>query len=212
MAKTRPLCLVCDTVEGKYKCPQCNLFTCSLPCSREHRDNHPPLDASTVLWLTDNNTTSASDGGSQDGRQESTPAKENADIADMPEYKALARKYPNLESLLWNIAAATDPPIDNGGSNAKLGTSHGFNKGYRKANQPWTKDIGYENGIKVLRKTRDAPGNDRDALKEYCELVRLYLARKESSAEAVRKTREQFPEDDVKAIKDLMRSEGADAS
>lgn len=120
----------------------------------------------------------------------------------MPEYKALTQKYPNLERLLWNIAAATDPPPT---SDIPVGAG----KGPRKKNQLWTKDIGYENGIEELRRTRDTPGNDRDALREYCELVRLHSARREA-ANAEASVRQQAAKDDAKAIGDLIRAEGTD--
>lgn len=140
------------------------------------------------------------------GRQEGETFKES-EIADMPEYAALIQKYPNLESLLWNIAAATDPPTADGGGNSAF---PGSNKGYRKTNQPWTKDTGYENGLEVLRRTRETPGSDRDALREYCELVRLRSARIES-ANVAAKIRRQFAQDDAKAIQELLEAEKSKA-
>ncbi|KAI1381550.1 hypothetical protein F4677DRAFT_129532 [Hypoxylon crocopeplum] len=207
MANTRPPCLVCSTVEGKYKCPRCNLFTCSVPCFREHRDNHPTVEPLTTQQPKDTTVASRNDVNSYN---DSSHTQESAGIADMPEYKALVQKYPNLEGLLWNIAAATDPPASNANAPTKNGALPGSNRGHHKTNQPWTKDIGYENGVKMLRRTRATPGNDRDALKEYSELVRLYLSRRES-ANIAANTRQQFAQDDVKAIGELMRAEGAGA-
>ncbi|KAI0381514.1 hypothetical protein F5Y04DRAFT_280592 [Hypomontagnella monticulosa] len=220
MASTRPPCLVCDKDEGKYKCPQCNLYTCSLPCFREHRDNHPKnslldLVRPRATSTSGNDETSHDESRISSHTAESSPrstTSERSGIADMPEYKELTQKYPNLERLLWNIAAATDPPPTNGttnGANGKNGVQPGSGRGPRKTNQPWTQDMGYENGIEVLRRTRDSPGNDRDALREYCELVRLHSARRES-ANAAEKVRQQAAKDDAKAIGDLIRAEGSD--
>ncbi|KAI1471402.1 uncharacterized protein F4812DRAFT_455513 [Daldinia caldariorum] len=185
---------------------------CSLPCFREHRDNHPPMESSPSVESVDTVK-------SEDTLQNSThinetatdqPASKGSEIADMPEYRELTRKYPNLERLLWNIAAATDPPAANSNSNGNHNASSSSNKGGRKAAQPWTKETGYENGIEVLRQTRDTPGSDRDALREYCELVRLYNFRRES-AEIDLDLRQQLARDNARAIGELIRTEKADA-
>ncbi|KAI1139556.1 hypothetical protein F5Y05DRAFT_411745 [Hypoxylon sp. FL0543] len=208
-------CVVCDTDEGKYKCTLCNLYTCSLVCFREHRDNHPPVEASTPPQSETTSTAPSKGGGNQDDTQDDLHTQEKSgtfkrsEIADMPEYKELTRRYPNLEYLLWNIAAATDPPNSDGTGSGKPGATHGSNRGYRKANQPWTKDMGYENGIEVLRRTRDGPGDDRDALREYCELVRIYSARRES-ANAEANIRQQIAKDNARAIGELIKAEKSD--
>ncbi|KAI1210652.1 uncharacterized protein F4807DRAFT_459492 [Annulohypoxylon truncatum] len=210
MGHVRPQCLVCEAAEGKYKCPQCNLYTCSLTCFREHRDNHPPVQSDTapigVNTGSINSANSLEESHDQSHTQESTALP--ATIADLPEYKTLIQRYPNLERLLWNIAAATDPPDTSGG---KSGTLPGSHKGHRKANQPWTKDVGYENGVAVLRRTRDNPGDDRDALREYCELVRIYSAKRDA-ANAEADFRRQLAREDAKAIGDLIRAEKSEAS
>ncbi|KAI1405506.1 hypothetical protein F4819DRAFT_400115 [Hypoxylon fuscum] len=219
MASFRPQCLICNEAGGKYKCTKCNLYTCSLPCFQEHRDNHPPIESSTIQQPRDTPAASIGDDKSHNESQDSSHAQEKSaqptnykrsGIADMPEYKALVQKYPNLNSVLWNIAAATDPPANNGSSNAGRGPPRSY-KGYQKENQPWTQDKGYENARDVLRQTREAPGDDRDALKEYCELVKLYKARIES-AEAEAIIRQQLAKDDAKAIAELLRAEKSDKS
>ncbi|KAI2473430.1 hypothetical protein F4781DRAFT_380329 [Annulohypoxylon bovei var. microspora] len=211
MGPARSHCLVCDAVEGKYKCTNCNLYTCSLQCFREHRDNHPPVKSDTTR---PNDATTASVSGTNSLEESHDPShgQENntqpTTIADLPEYKTLTQRYPNLERLLWNIAAATDPPDSSSGNN---GTLPGSNKGHRKTNKPWSKDVGYENGMAVLRRTRDNPGDDRDALREYCELVRIYSAKKEA-ASLETDFRQQLARDDAKAIGDLIRAERTESS
>ncbi|KAI1807706.1 hypothetical protein F4811DRAFT_504306 [Daldinia bambusicola] len=212
MASARPPCLICNGTESKYKCGRCNLYTCSLPCFREHRDNHPPMELPPSVESGDNPKSEDTSQNSLHISEATTvqPASKGSEIADMPEYRELTRKYPNLERLLWNIAAATDPPTANGNINGNHHASNGSNKGGRKATQPWTKETGYENGIEVLRQTRDTPGSDRDALKEYCELVRLYNFRRES-AEIDLDLRQQLARDNARAIGELLRAEKADA-
>ncbi|KAI1780461.1 hypothetical protein F4818DRAFT_435667 [Hypoxylon cercidicola] len=211
MAATRPPCIVCNTAEGKYKCPRCYLYSCSLSCSKEHRNSHPTPSVKSesesavdisALPVGDVPAAPVSDVSST---QERPDVSKRSGIADMPEYKALLRKYPNLERLLWDIAVATDPPSDNGSAHGKHGAMPGSVKGGRKPNQPWTKDMGYENGVEALRRTREAPGDDRDALKEYCELVRQYSAKREYVAAT--KVRREVAQDDARAISNLLRAE-----
>ncbi|KAI0843342.1 hypothetical protein F5Y06DRAFT_2015 [Hypoxylon sp. FL0890] len=211
-------CVVCDATEGKYKCTLCSSYTCSLTCFREHRDNHPPVEAATPAQPNATPAAPSNAVSTHDGSQDPLHAQQNptqpttfkrSEIADMPEYKALTQRYPNLEHLLWNIAAATDPPNSDSPNSGKHGTLPGSNKGHRKTTQPWTKDMGYENGIEVLRRTRDGPGDDRDALREYCELVRIYTARRES-ANAEADIRRQIAKDNAKAISELIKKEKSD--
>ncbi|KAI1095426.1 hypothetical protein F5B19DRAFT_441487 [Rostrohypoxylon terebratum] len=213
MGQARPQCIICEAAEGKYKCPQCNQYTCSLTCFREHRDNHPPIKSDTAqpkdVTTGSTNSTGVKSLGElneSDHTQGSTAVPDS--IADLPEYKTLTQRYPNLERLLWNIAAATDPPDT---SNGKSGALPGFSRGHRKTNQSWTKDVGYENGVKELRRTRDSPGDDRDALREYCELVRIYSAKREA-ANSEAEFRKQLARDDAKAIGDLIRAERNESS
>ncbi|KAI5864274.1 hypothetical protein GGS23DRAFT_595908 [Durotheca rogersii] len=211
MPSTKAHCLVCENAEGKYKCPHCSLYTCSVPCFKKHRDNHPPIVSSTPAQSKGAPVTSTGGAGSHDGSSDPTqpPTAELSGIADMPEYKTLTQKYPRLEALLWNIAAATDPPANDNGSNSRHGSLSGSSKNRRPRNQPWTQDVGYENGVDVLRRTRETPGEDRNALREFSELFRLYKARK-ASISAVDSLRQQRAQDDAKAIGDLMRTEKLD--
>lgn len=209
MGSTRPPCVVCKTAEGKYKCPRCYLYSCSLSCSKEHRDNYPHVKSEPVDAM-DVNVPLAPAGDVSPSQESDTPSdlSQRSGIADMPEYKALLRKYPNLERLLWDIAVATDPPTNNGGAYGKHGSLPGPMKSGRKANQPWTRDVGYENGVEALRRTRESPGDDRDALKEYCELVRQYSVKRENFVAT--KDRHEIVRNDARAISNLLRAEKSD--
>ena len=35
----KPFCQVCREVEHKYRCPRCEILTCSLPCVRAHKES-----------------------------------------------------------------------------------------------------------------------------------------------------------------------------
>ncbi|RYP58892.1 hypothetical protein DL769_008753 [Monosporascus sp. CRB-8-3] len=217
MTTTRPLCRICSVTEGKYKCPRCGAFT-------EHRDNHPPVEepvqpqsAAAVSLIQ---TKESEDAASQDRGEPSThPAHDVASpssagpysgLADLPEYQMLMKRYPRLPTLLWGIATATDPPTGDDGSNPKQPKFPKFNNGIKKSKEPWTQEKGVQNAVQVLRETRNSPGDDSDAIREFCELVRLFKARKEEEA-AAPVFRKKFAKESADAIGELLRNEKSKA-
>ncbi|KAI0472475.1 hypothetical protein F4859DRAFT_484330 [Xylaria cf. heliscus] len=188
MAATRPLCLVCNIVEGKYRCPLCDKFTCSLPCSREHRENHPAVEEKPK---PSNNTGLAA--AAQPVSSESKPPAKLSDIADTAEYKTLLQRYPDLETYLWGIATATDPPKPKQNGNV-----------YRKANQPWTKEDGMTNAVQLVQSIKASPGDVRDAIREFSDLVSIFKARIHKQDDEMRKQR---AEEDAQIISSLLREE-----
>ncbi|KAI1428846.1 hypothetical protein F5Y12DRAFT_730267 [Xylaria sp. FL1777] len=189
MAATRPLCVICDTVEGKYRCPRCDAHTCSLACSREHRDNHPAVEEKPTPPKSSDLDAVAQLAPSDQQRPEKL-----SDIADSPEYKALLQRYPDLEQYLWNIATATDPP--------KPG--HGGNIPPRKANRPWTKEVGMTNAVHLVQSIKASPGDVRDALREFSDLVSIFKTRIQAQDDQARKMR---AEEDAEIISKLLRDE-----
>ncbi|KAI0479281.1 hypothetical protein GGR56DRAFT_371504 [Xylariaceae sp. FL0804] len=200
MVATRPSCLVCEAVEGKYKCPRCNVYTCSLACSREHRDNHPAVEvAGPSPSESSSSYTTCVPSPVESASGQTGPSS----LVDMPEYKMLMQRYPTLEMLLWQIAEATDPPQSNGnGANDKCAGLPGFHQGKRKPNKPWTKDEGMENGLKMLQYAKQAPNEPSEAIREFCELYWMYKARS-STEEGIRQQRAE----DAQAIGRLLKDE-----
>ncbi|KAH8167007.1 hypothetical protein CIB48_g1246 [Xylaria polymorpha] len=186
MATTRPLCFVCDTVQGKYRCPLCDKFTCSLPCSREHRDNHPAVEERPKP--PNNTDLAASQPVPLDQKQ---PAK-LSDLADTTEYKTLLQRYPDLEKYLWSIATATDPPKPNQGGRMP-----------RKAHQPWTKEEGMTNAVQLVQSIKASPGDVRDAIREFSDLVSIFKVRIQEQDDQIRKRRAE----DAQIISSLLREE-----
>ncbi|KAI1329313.1 hypothetical protein F5Y16DRAFT_397498 [Xylariaceae sp. FL0255] len=192
MPATRPLCLLCKAVEGKYKCPRCSEYTCSVTCSREHRDNHPtvkeepkpapqpePTPASTPL----------------EASCQPKPTVLSDFIADAPEYQALKKRYPFLEQCLLEIAAATDPPKT---------TDNTARPGRR--NQPWTQDVGMSNAVQMVQTIKASPGDVRDAIREFSELVSILKERMEiQEDQRIRERREH----DARVIGKMFREEKA---
>ncbi|KAI0406307.1 hypothetical protein F4802DRAFT_558734 [Xylaria palmicola] len=187
MGATRPLCIVCNAVEGKYKCPLCDQFTCSLACSRGHRENHPPVEEKPKPPKSNGVDTAAHSRPSDQQR----PSK-LSEIADTPEYKSLLERYPDLEAYLWNIAGATDPPKPSPG-------------GYmsRKANKPWTREEGMSNAVNLVQTIKASPGDLRDALREFSDLVAMFKTRIQAQDDRARKRREE----DAEVISSLLREE-----
>ncbi|KAI0113727.1 hypothetical protein GGR51DRAFT_22180 [Nemania sp. FL0031] len=189
MAVTRPICCMCNTVEGKYKCPLCEKSTCSLNCSREHRDNHPPVEEKPKPPKSTDIAAEA-----QPGSSDQQPPTKLSDVADTPEYKNLLRRYPDLEKYLWSIAAATDPPKPGqGGGNLP-----------RKANQPWDQEFGISKGVQVIQSIKASPGDVRDAVREFSDLVSIFKTRIQAKDGQIRKRR---AEEDAQAINTLLREE-----
>ncbi|KAI5926093.1 hypothetical protein F4810DRAFT_624936 [Camillea tinctor] len=210
MPATRPLCLICEAVEGKYKCPRCNAYTCCVACSREHRDNHPPVEVAE----TPANTQPASASAAvvpvtnlPQGDEAGSGRFRMSSIADMPEYHELVKKYPRLEAQLWGIARATDPPSTNeSGHNVKQPGLPGLKN--RKHNQPWDKDIGLENGRKTLHQLTITPSDDREAIREFCELVYLFRSRVQSAdTDTDTELRRKLAQEDAHTIGRLIRNE-----
>ncbi|KAI0974922.1 hypothetical protein F4678DRAFT_355690 [Xylaria arbuscula] len=187
MSPTRPLCGTCNTVEGKYRCPRCDAHTCSLDCSREHRDTHPAVEEKPEPPKS-----SGLDAAAQLATSEQRPEK-LSDIADSPEYKSLLQRYPDLEQYLWDIATATDPPKPAHSGNIT-----------RKANQPWTQEAGMSNAVHLVQSIKASPGDVRDALREFSDLVSIFKTRMQTQDDQVRKRR---AEEDAEIISKLLREE-----
>ncbi|KAJ3556833.1 hypothetical protein NPX13_g10053 [Xylaria arbuscula] len=115
-----------------------------------------------------------------------------SDIADSPEYKTLVQRYPDLERYLWNIATATDPPKPSLGGNA-----------VRKANQPWTQEVGMNNAVHLVQSIKASPGDVRDALREFSDIVSIFKAKLQAQDDQNRKRRAE----DAEIINKLLREE-----
>ncbi|KAH9898782.1 hypothetical protein F4778DRAFT_782888 [Xylariomycetidae sp. FL2044] len=111
-------------------------------------------------------------------------------IVDTPEYKMLLQNYPNLPELLSSIATATDPPAADNPSRSR---------------KPWNRDIGMDNGVSALRKAKIAPGDDREAIREFSALVKLF--RERNALEMGMDVKARKAREDAKIIKGLMEEE-----
>lgn len=142
-------------------------------------------------------------------------------LDDAPELERLFAKYPTLPSRLGSIHAATLPPRDEQPTTTTTTTQRGSGAGglpwtlaqapgYQSKKPKWTHDTGLRRGKEALRKARTDPGEEGDAVREYCELV-LHLLSRDDSADTGHVTdlvRQQVTQEDVKLIETLIEAEG----
>ncbi|KAJ4424463.1 hypothetical protein N0V82_000787 [Gnomoniopsis sp. IMI 355080] len=198
------LCGICENTEGKYKCPRpgCQMPYCSVVCFRTHKENHPPdpiLPPKPVAKEITNNQNKS--------RKREHPFSV---LDNSPELDRLFKKYPSLPSKLTHIHKATLPPKDEqppsrGGLPWNLNQAPGY-----QSNKPrWSHDTGLKRGKEALRKARTDPGEDGDAVREYCELVLYLLSKKEDAdIDVTDLVRQQVTQQDVKLIENLVQAEG----
>lgn len=67
--------------------------------------------------------------------------------------------------------------------------------------------MGLRRGKEALRKARTDPGEDGDAVREYCELVLHLLSKQEATGGITDMMREQVMQQDVQLIERLMEAE-----
>ncbi|OIW27292.1 hypothetical protein CONLIGDRAFT_704989 [Coniochaeta ligniaria NRRL 30616] len=205
--KAPKICGVCDKEPGKYKCPRCGMSYCSVPCSKLHKANHPP-DAPPP---------------SQPPPAPVTGTKRPREPADDPysillehrsDLERLFTTYPNLESDLIQIERATLPPPD---ILSSASVSSGLPTKYqppdkRQQQEPWTRQVGLRKGVAALKRARLDPGEDGDAVREYCELVLhlLSTSRERREGEALEAVRRETETEERGVIKRLIKMEEGD--
>ncbi|KAK7978346.1 hypothetical protein PG988_005836 [Apiospora saccharicola] len=186
MAPAERICISCEKEDGKYKCTKCAKYTCSLPCSKAHREIHDKEPQPAA----------ASSSG-----QATAAAEENEPEGGQSPLTKLFKKYPNLPHQLRAIADSTDPPKDESGNRLN------FNP--RRKKEVWTKEIGLQNGMNALRKGLSSPrGADSEGLREYCELFKHQLAEKaEQGEDPDAELRRRAAQHDAEVIRKLMEED-----
>ncbi|KAL2159977.1 hypothetical protein VTH06DRAFT_1632 [Thermothelomyces fergusii] len=199
------VCGVCGTQPGKYKCPRCSMPYCSVACSKQHKENHPPDPPKPE-------PPSAPDNAQPD------PAADDPYsilLEHRETFQHLFKKYSSLAAELTRIQEMTLPPSDApdlpGGNAASMGRDRqqpwvkdGGNVG-RNRQQPWTKDVGLRRGVEALRKARTDPSDTGDGVREFCDLVKLLLNKR---TEGIDRVREEVVAEETKQIERLLKEEG----
>ncbi|ROW16939.1 hypothetical protein VPNG_01048 [Cytospora leucostoma] len=206
----KKLCGICEKEEAKYKCPRCSLPYCSVACFRPHRENHPPDEPKPTP-----DPKPAAETAQKAPKRKSHPFSV---LDDSPELAQLFRRYPGLPARLEGIHSATLPPPEEeeqqpgrGGLPWSLQQAPGYQQQQQhQSKRPrWTHDTGLRRGKEALRRARTDPGEEGDAVREYCELVLHLLSREsEATADVTDIVRQQVTQEDVKLIEKLIEAEG----
>ncbi|POS77823.1 hypothetical protein DHEL01_v203798 [Diaporthe helianthi] len=177
----------------------CGIFACFRP----HKENHPPVEAQPAH--------PAPMPTQQETNDVSRPDKRKAHpfniLDDSPELAQLFRRYPSLPTKLSNIHVATLPPEEEQPGPGGLPWSLQQAPGYQHKKPRWTHDLGLRRGKEALRQARTDPGEDGDAVREYCELVLHLLSKQEATGGVTDLVREQVMKQDVQLIEKLMEAE-----
>ncbi|KAL2263583.1 hypothetical protein VTK26DRAFT_6144 [Humicola hyalothermophila] len=180
------LCGVCGTQPSKYKCPRCSMPYCSVACSKQHKENHPPDPPKPDPPNT--NPSQPPDSSSSTSTFSSDPY--GILLEHRASFDRLFEKYPSLPAELARIQQATLPPPPPSAESSSLPSSSrppsipGLNPHQRRNNnrqqqqqQPWTRDVGLRRGADALRRARTDPGDVGDGVREFCELVLFLLGK-----------------------------------
>ncbi|KKY38058.1 putative hit finger domain protein [Diaporthe ampelina] len=177
----------------------CGIFACFRP----HKENHPPVEPQPAQ--------APSKPTQQDTNDDSRPNKRKAHpfniLDDSPELAQLFKRYPGLPTKLTNIHVATLPPAEEQPGRGGLPWNLQQAPGYQHKKPKWTHDLGLRRGKEALRKARTDPGEDGDAVREYCELVLHLLSKQEATGGITDLVREQVVKQDVQLIEQLIEAE-----
>lgn len=177
--------------------------SCSVACFRPHKENHTPDEPKP--------TPVPKAAGSQ-ANAENKASKRKAHpfsvLNDSPELAQLFKRYPGLPAKLESIHSATLPPSDEEPGRGGLPWNLQQAPGYQQKKPKWTHDTGLRRGKEALRKARTNPGEEGDAVREYCELVLHLLSREEATANVTDIVRQQVTQEDIKLIEKLIETEG----
>ncbi|KAL1837653.1 hypothetical protein VTJ49DRAFT_3552 [Mycothermus thermophilus] len=197
------LCGVCNVQPAKYKCPRCTLPYCSVPCSKQHKENHPP---DPPIPTTPTNPPPPT------GNQPSQSA-ENDPYGILLDHRLafehLFTRYPSLPATLNRIYDATLPPSESALPSRATAPNRfdrgGYHQPQQQQQQPWTMEAGLRKGAEALRKARTDPTETGDGVREFCELVRHLL---NQQREGVERVREEVAAEEAMIIERLLREEG----
>ncbi|KAJ5894944.1 hypothetical protein N7495_006635 [Penicillium taxi] len=156
-------CEVCSLEPFKYRCPTCEVKSCSLACTQAHKiyctpkpvlpiESQPPSDTSQ-LQFQNGESHQATASSAPNTKQDKSPA---GGIDKYTELKELLDRFPQLRSQLREIYEATQeekwvewyrPPMR--GRPSARGRSQG-----KKSRGPWTAEKGFKRGLGKVRKFR----------------------------------------------------------
>ncbi|KAL4785360.1 hypothetical protein BJX76DRAFT_324948 [Aspergillus varians] len=142
------LCEVCATEPFKYRCPTCELMSCSLACTRTHKIYCAPKAPKTHEATDTQPQPNDANGQSTQGEDDLTPEPSS-------EIKVLLQRYSPLRDQLRDIYQATleeqwvEGPVYN-----DRPRHFGRGKPPPRTRGPWTREKGFKRGLGKVRKYR----------------------------------------------------------
>ncbi|EGS23521.1 uncharacterized protein CTHT_0002150 [Thermochaetoides thermophila DSM 1495] len=153
-------CVVCNKMDGKYKCPRCHSPFPPTPAPKSNK----------CLKMSDDDCGTASVKTAEHTSPLEVIAQKHGD-----EISNFVAKHPGLEEVLQDILMATMPPGERGLQSLQSRFPTLF-----KTNNPnatWDREMGIQNGVEALRRARKHPEIGH-AVDEFFELI-TYLLDKE---------------------------------
>ncbi|KAJ6080310.1 hypothetical protein N7467_010063 [Penicillium canescens] len=151
-------CEVCSSEPSKYRCPTCELMSCSLACTQSHK-------IYCALKAPSNEGSSNppdADPSPQNGDENAEPTESKrptnvAAVATSAQIKELLEKYPQLRSQLQEIYQATlEEEWVEWHTTPIRGRGRGRGRGgpTRRSRGSWTTEKGFNRGLGKVRKLR----------------------------------------------------------
>ncbi|KAJ6129953.1 hypothetical protein N7512_002733 [Penicillium capsulatum] len=102
-------CEVCSSEPSKYRCPTCELMSCSLACAQSHKIYCAPKPTPANGELSEGSTIAhqVPGGTGMNGGAEETEKKTEVSFPASSEIKELLHHHPQLRSQLYEIYRST---------------------------------------------------------------------------------------------------------
>ncbi|OJJ47771.1 hypothetical protein ASPZODRAFT_15217 [Penicilliopsis zonata CBS 506.65] len=151
------LCEVCSSEPSKYRCPTCELMSCSLVCTQSHKIYCTPKGPGPSPRPSEQATTL---GDSPAQTSDHHPPVTPAALGSSQELQAVFAQHPALRSQLLDIYKSTREeawveqprrPLGRG----RGGGGGGGGGGYRPYRGPWSAEKGFNRGLGRVRKWRE---------------------------------------------------------
>ncbi|RDW70608.1 zinc finger HIT domain-containing protein [Aspergillus mulundensis] len=151
------LCEVCASEPSKYRCPTCELMSCSLACTRTHKIYCAPKAPKDFEDATDT-LPQSSEAHGHEASYESQPVRNGHDLTPQglsTRIKDVLERYPPLRDQLRDIYTATLEEQWVEGPAYKDRPRH-FGRGKQppRSHGPWTREKGFKRGLGKVRKYR----------------------------------------------------------
>ncbi|KAL4806869.1 hypothetical protein BDV18DRAFT_138360 [Aspergillus unguis] len=152
------LCEVCTSEPFKYRCPTCELMSCSLACTRTHKINCAPKAPKTdeTTGAQSQPQPSEASGYTAGGERQTVPNGQSLAPRHLSaQIKGLLNRHPQLRDQLRDVYQATlEEQWVEGPAPPNRQRSFGRGKSGPRSHGPWTREKGFKRGLGKVRKFR----------------------------------------------------------